>query len=841
MFEAKPIVRGIALAFGGLAMAGVFALPAQAQQQSSDTQALERVEVTGSGIRRADAESSLPVTVITREQIESSGANTVAELMRTSTFASAGNFRPQSGSSAQSLSTVDLRGLGARRTLVLLDGRRLPKAPMIGDSVDMNIIPLAAVERIEILSDGASAVYGSDAIGGVVNIITRKNFEGLEFMLGASNPITKGGSREEMSAVYGVSSEKGRIVAGFGRTEREMVYTRERPWGSELGVTTYGNNYRVINADDSLGPVTALPGGCSDPGFWITESGSCSYNYNSVAADEAQLTNSSLFARGEININADWQAFVSASVSRVESFGRYAPTPGVVVIPASASQNPTGGASDVALYHRFAAAGNRDTSTENNLYDALAGVVGRIGTVDIEAGLRSSESKYTELGRGYIVGSLAEQAIVAGDYNIYNPTSTSEDVLNSIQATINREAYFKQKDAYAKATFDLFRLEGGVSRLLVGADYRKEEYSDQYDSLQEAGVILGSAGNSAGGDRNVKSGVLELLLPVTKTLEFDLAGRYEKYSDYGSDFAPKASVKWQPIRSLALRGSVGKGFAAPSLPILTQRDQFSAESVHDPVTCQVFGGTAAACNAPSSSVQVDTYYIANPELKSEDSTQYSFGAVWDATSWASLKADFWHTKIEDTITQVTAQDIIDRDNGDDPRAIPSGLGIVRNADGSILSVTAGYANEGVLKASGIDWGALFHYKTPFGAFSHNLQVSHVLKYEVDGSELKGTLGLPKLRASLQNAWRYAWTNVAWNVNLIGSNYDDKEAYVGTYVTHDLALDVLPPFSKGTKLTVGLVNAFDKRPTLVSYDGRNFNFYLYDSYGRTPYIRLTHKF
>lgn len=823
--------------FGPLLSAGA----AWAQQATSEPapSSLERVEVTGSAIRRADAETALPVTVITRQQLESSGANTVAEVMRNATFASAGNFRPQSGSSAQSFAEINLRGLGSQRTLVLLDGRRLPQAPMLGESVDMNTIPLAAVERIEILSDGASAIYGSDAIGGVVNVITRKNFEGLAFTWGTSKPENEGGDRNELSAVFGLSGDKGRLVGGFGRTERQMVYTRQRPWGSAQGVSNYGNNYRVINADGTLGPVTAVPGGCTDTNFWTTAAGTCSYDFNKVAADEAALTNSSLFLRGEMNLNADWSVFLNTSVSRVESFGRYAPVPGLVEVAAGSPNNPTGGASDILLYHRFAAAGNRDNNTENNLYDVMAGVQGRIGSIDIEAGVRNTESKYLELGRNYIVRPLAEQYINSGEYDIFLPSQNPAEILNSIKATISRDAFFKQQEAYGRATFDLFSLAGGMSRLSLGAEFRTEDYADQYDSLQEAGVIEGASGNSAAGSREVLSGMVELLLPVTKTVEVSLAGRYERYSDYGNDFAPKASVRWQPMRGFVLRGSVGQGFRAPSLPILNAQPQFSAESVVDPRTCTAFGGSD--CNRTQ--VQVDTYFIANPTLKSEQSDQYSLGFVWDVTRNVNVKADYWNTKIDDTITQIGAQDIIDRSNGDDPRSIPSGLGITRAADGSIVEIRAGYANEGTLKASGLDIGAGVNYQVAgVGNFRHDLLVSWMMKYEVDGSDLiaEKDQGLPEYRASLQNAWRLGQFNAAWNVNYIGKNGTGRFA-TKEYTTHDVAFDWAPTFSKGTKLTVGVVNLFDKMPELVPYEGRNFNFYLYDSYGRTPYVRVSHKF
>jgi len=177
MFKKSRITTAALLALGST----VLVTGVQAQQAASTDQ---RVEVTGSRLKRAQTEGALPVTVIDRAAIEASGQVSVAELMRDSTFSSFGNFKPQSGSSAQALADIDLRGLGSNRTLVLVDGRRISKAPFSGQSQDLNQIPLAAIERIEILSDGASAVYGSDAIGGVVNVITRKNFNGMQITYG---------------------------------------------------------------------------------------------------------------------------------------------------------------------------------------------------------------------------------------------------------------------------------------------------------------------------------------------------------------------------------------------------------------------------------------------------------------------------------------------------------------------------------------------------------------------------------------------------------------------------------------------------------------------------------
>lgn len=846
MFKKSKVCTAVALAFGG--SVGLIAMPAFAQEAAPAVQKIERVEVTGTRIKRADAEGALPVTVIKREELEASGSTTVAEFMRTSTFSSTGNFRPQSGSSAQSFAGIDLRGLGSARTLVLLDGRRLPKAPNVGDSVDLNTVPMAAVERIEILTDGASAVYGSDAIGGVVNIITRKDFEGIAGVVGYTDPEIKGGARKEASVLVGVQGEKGRIVMGASKTGRGMVYTRDREWGQELGVSSYGNNYRLPSgAYTSIGNLRGDPTvGCSDANFWLADNGSCSYNFNAVAADEAQIDSQAFFARGETQINDDWKAYVNASVTNTSSFGRYAPTPAQLTVAANTPNNPT--SAPIVVRHRTAAAGNRDTGTDAWLSNVAAGFQGKIAkNIDLDVGAAYTRSVYKELGRNYIVRPILEQYANSGDYDLYNPSANPEEVLSAIKATTSRDGLFKQTDFYAIGTFyDLFQLPGGGVSLLASVETREEQYADIYDSLSEAGVIEGSAGNSAAGKRRVSGAALEMVFPITKTLEASAAGRFDKYSDYGNDFSPKVSLRWQPMKTLTLRTSFGEGFRAPSLPQLHQKESFSAEAVFDPTTCLAFGGKTGGgipasqdCNR-AATVQVDTYTLANSALSSEQSKQFSVGAVWDVLPAISIKADYAKIKIDNRITLIGAQDLIDRSNGSDPRAIPAGLSVIRNSTGAIDRVQMGYANEGTLQGEYLDASITGRWRSAtWGNFDHELRYSNTLSYDDDGTEFRGTLGLPHYRATLSNNWKRGAFGVSYNLNVTGRNYDDPETPVGTYVTHDIQGTWSTPW--GGKLAVGLVNAFGKMPSLIPYDGRNFNFYLYDAYGRQAYVRLEQKF
>lgn len=825
MFKRTKVSAGVLLALGS-----VLALP------TMTAVAQDRVEITGSRIKRVDAEGSLPVTVVTREELQASGVTTVAEFVRTMPFAQAGNYRPQSGSSAAGYAGADLRGMGAERTLVLLDGKRLPKAAQVGSSPDMNTIPMAAIERVEVLLDGASAIYGSDAIGGVINFITRKDFQGAEVSVGYTDPVTDGGSKREFSAMLGLAGDKGRLVGGFTNTKRGMVFTSQRPWGQARQGSVYGNNAYVLSTGAYV-PLPGPDGTCESigPNFWTNaSSGLCVFDYSKVAADEQQIENQALFLRGEYRFSPDWSIYVNSSISRVDSFGRYAPVPGAVLLDASSPGNPLG--EDIYLLHRYAAAGNRDDYATTTLYDYGAGIKGTIGKLDVEFGGRMTESSFKRLGYNYIVNAIAIKAINDGDYTPTNPYGATEATLNSIKATISRDALFNSKELYANATTSLFRMDGGDAAVYFGLEHRQENYVDQYDSLSEAGQILGSAGNSAGGTRKVSAVSGEVLFPISKKLEATLSARFEEYSDYGSDFSPKASVKFKPMPNLALRASVGTGFRAPSLDILTQKTTFSAESVEDARTCMV-----VPCDSQGF-VQRDTYFTANPSLKSEQSEQFSLGAVWDATPNISLKADYWSVKITDVIGQVSAQEIVDRSNGDDPRAIPAGLGLTRSpATGAITQILAGYANEGTLKTNGLDVSLVGRWNAPFGKLRHNLTWSHMFEYDTDGDDLAGTQGIPKDRITLTNNMTRGPLDLSWNVNYIGQNGSGNKS-TDAYITHDVQVNWSPSMLvKGAKLTLGALNLTDERPELISYDGRNFNFYLYDSYGRQLYVRYTQAF
>lgn len=854
MFRKTRISAAAVVVLGGIT--ALTAMPVVAQPAAT-RQAAQTIEITGSRIKRVDAEGALPITTFSRADLEASGASSVAEFVRNLTFSSAGNFRPQSGSSAQSFAGIDLRGLGEERTLVLLDGRRVVKAPNVGNASDLNSIPMAAIERVEVLTDGASAIYGSDAIGGVVNFITRKNMEGGRLSVEVTRPSLSGGDRESASALFGITGQKGRALVGVSTNSRDIVFSNERPWG-EAGIagSTFSNNF--MNFPGSAG-ANAVPGGCAAANFRLVPntapgaaagSQTCLYDFRATAADEAAIKNKSMFLFGETRINDDWSAFVQGTVSRVSSFGRYAPTPSspflgqsFIRVPVTSPNNPTAGtanARELQLRHRFAAAGNRDTSTENNVYDVIVGTQGVFAGADIEAGIRWTTSKYNEIGRGYIVGSIAADFIASGRYNIFDPFSNSAETLQAITATIGRDSVYKQSMAYVNGSKPIFKMDGGMAAVSVGAETRSETYSDIYDSLSEAGQVVGSAGNSSSGSRDVTSVYGELLLPVMKNLELSFAGRYEKYSDFGNNFAPKASLSWKPIDAVKVRASVAQGFRGPSLDILNAKTTFSATSVIDARTAVVVGAS------PTAATQISEFRVSNSALKAEKSDQFSIGAAWDVTPMISVKADYWSVSIKDAITLLGGVTLVNRDNGVSPLAIPAGLSVIRNATtGAIERVNAGYANEGTVKTDGLDLGATLNFKLgAYGSTTHSFGYSRLMSYKVNDVEVAGEYARPKDRASIGNKWTMGNFDAAWNINVIGSSIDFNAngsiaGNLPTYVTHDLQLGYATPWNG--KLIVGAVNITEKLPKVDEYSGRPFEFALYDYYGRQVYVRYSQSF
>jgi iron complex outermembrane receptor protein len=839
---------------------------------------LDAIEVTGSRLGRVAMEGALPVTVISREDILASGKISVADALRTSTFNSFGSFTSISGSSGQGQTVVSLRGLGSNRTLVLVDGRRIATSPSLqGNGVDLNTIPLAAVERVEMLSDGASAIYGSDAIGGVINVILRKDYSGVEIAAGIGLPDNPGADEQDASIVAGVSSGDSRMLFGASYTNEEPIFLRDRGYSRSTlpepnadgsynfsqttGLSGFGNT--VMNADFTQ-TFRVDSAACEDnPGFYqlIDDVGNftgvqggnmCGFDFTQFAADTTELTTTSVFVKYGYDISLDLGFEITATYAQSESFGRFAQAPDLLFVPAEAPTNTFG--EDVNVFHRFAPLGTRDNRTRSGVLSVLPVLTYTYDLLDFEVGARISRFTFTGLGSGYLLRSAAAAAAESGAYNPFDLENPGDETtLDSMTVTTTRDGLTEYREIFGTVRAPLFEMPLGTVYSAFGAEYRKERFFDNYDSQSEAGEVGGSSGNSSDGKRNAYAFFGEIGMPVYEGVEVDVAARYDHYSDAaGGAFSPKVSARWQAQDNLTVRGSVGKGFRAPLLSELNAKDSFSAESARDLVICREAGVPDSQC----AEAQYNTFITANPNLDPETSTQFGFGVAMQPVEWADFTLDYYNITIEDSLTTYSAQSLIFRELLGQP--LPEGTAVNRRDNGSIDSIITTTDNIAEIQTDGLDLLVNTRFALgDWGLLRPSLAATWVLSYKVDDGVLPARdevddPGVPEYRVTASVPWTYGSFTTTWNTTYIpptAASADPgspdplalvQNGHVASNIVHDLQLSWESPWN--STLLVGVRDLFDRGVST------NFNltspFYdqtLYDPVGRMPYARFVQRF
>jgi iron complex outermembrane receptor protein len=867
-----------ALSVGAVGLPAVFALPALAQDDSSDdASTLDRIEVTGSRIKRVDIEGPTPITVISREDLQLSGDLSVADALRSSTFNTLGSFQQASGSSAQSQATIALRGLASNYTLILLDGRRIAGSPVLGAaSQNLNAIPFAAVERVEILRDGASAIYGSDAIGGVVNIILRKDYEGLEISGSVERPTRGEPNANSGSITGGVSGDRGNMTFVVDHQERGMMYNADRANGipgldpgvglSALGYP--GSAYVYDSTDgsfdgDFVGAFadprcpTALN---SDPLFPNSvvvnnDYGSlCYFNFSAVAANEASLRRDSVMVNGNFDISDNVSAFTRVTVNSSKSFGRYAPTPITNPFPTISGDNPNnpyGG--DALLLLRFVPGGNRDNDVRDRMFDVLFGVQGQVdwfGGADWEVAMHHNRYDVDTVGKGYLLRTALQPLIDSGEYNPFGDPNDPANLAAVAAASHTTQRYSESRYAGldGQINFDLFEMANGPVGFAAGFDYRDERFSDDVDAQASAGNVSGTSGGDASGERAAYAVFAEAVFPLLPTLNLDVAARYDHYNDFGNSTNPKVSLEFRPFEQLLLRGSWSTGFRAPGLSNLYQSPLQSFNAAIDTRACQGGVPNFQAPFNPCNSRQYENVSGGNPNLTSEESENWSIGAVYSPIDRLTLSLDYYNIELEDQVGTLTLQQVLNLEaqNGGSPF-------VTRNpATGAITLVNLQQQNIAGTNTAGIDFNVDYSFDTSFGTLSQSLVVSYIDKYELDQgtgvfADQLDQAFFPDKRANLTLGWARGDFSATVIGALIGSSEEltARNGALGTRIPTWVTWDVQGSWSApwNGKVTLGIRNIADKDPPLDN-TLLTSPFYVntqYDWLGRVPYVRYEQKF
>ena len=781
-----PLAHSISSALAGSMLLLVGALASSSAMAQDQATNLDRITVTGSNIPRTNTETPSPVQVVTRQDIDRSGKTTVAEYLQTLTSDGAGSIPKTFGNGfAGGGAGISLRGLGAGSTLVLLNGRRMATYGLADDGqkvfTDLSTIPLDAVERVEVLKDGASAIYGSDAIAGVVNIILRSDFEGaiLRGSYGLSGDsdgdakkatLTAGTgdiATDGWNAFFSLDVGKTDAIKISDRKDRKWIGTGDlRRWGIAAsdaqfltgaflnGATSGGSgpngsvfDDRNVDADNPafLVPLPGCQSVTNIPGQTdasIAEDG-CLYDavqqFRDLSPKEEYVN---VFGRASFAYGEGGEIYTEIGYSKKETVFSNTPSgvsgswgypggprnassgPGAVVLSPTHPDNVIPGQASRLRYTAWDV-GPRVTTNTNEFTRFLVGTKGNWGEWGYDTAFLHSGTELTNKRTGFlryssVLCALGDPACAGGTWRIGdNASQTPQSVYDAISPTIS---------ARAKSSLDMFDftisrslmdLKGGPLGLAFGTEWRKTSNSLTPQTFTDIGQIIGLGYSAYDGTQNVYAGYAELSAPVLEQLELSAAVRYDKYESGEGKATPKLGVKWTPADWIALRASYAEGFRAPNPAENGDGGLAAFSNARDPVRCAI--DPANECTARSVAIITRP----NKDLKPEESKSYSVGIVLQPTSTTSLTVDAWEIKRTNEIAQGSTADAIAAGN---VLRDANNIGGVANS-GTILAVNTAYVNANSSRVRGIDTDIRQTFDIGPGQLEMDLQWSHVLKFE----------------------------------------------------------------------------------------------------------------
>jgi iron complex outermembrane receptor protein len=926
-FERKKIALALSLALGG-GGAIVGAAPALAQDI--------RVEVTGSSIRRVDAETALPVTIVTREEIAQTGVNNTADLLATlPSVAALGGISLTAGAglSIYGQSSVSLRGLGANRTLVLVNGRRLVDFAglLTGDAVNVNAIPISAIERVEVLRDGASAVYGSDAVAGVINFILNKEFVGAEVGGQYGAPTRSGGGESWNAYIVGgwgtLAKDKFNVNASFAYSKEEALFGADRDFASVgtvlpyfvSGATGQGNIEGAYKPGTGSAANGTWQEGTIQPG-WGGSPGS-GYGNPLAASNQCEAinmrknpTNTSKGApfcnfdtapfvgllpeseRYTANVNLTWQITDNVQLFAEGIYAHQEVIQTIQASPVRRSFNLTNSAfqdkgidpvlliypsnpnyqiaanylnaqgfgsivgQPLGITSRVQDFGGRQSTDEADQWRAVVGLRGTAWNQDWELSYYHNESKVDgTVSAGYF--STTEYARLVQNSNDWNPWSLQQSA--EFNAKLPAAAYIgptvsatsKSDTVDGKISGEAWKLPSGPMMYAAGFNWVKQSYESNPSPAMTSGDIAGLGGAAAAldVDRDVFALYGELNIPIVKTVEATVAGRWDDYSDFGGTFNYFATVRWQPAKELVLRAAYGTGFRAPSL-----------QDLYYPVIL----GSSAQFNDPvtgEQDLQVNEYTGGNANLQPEKSDQLSLGIVWQPLRQFSATVDWFRINLEDIIATPATQDVVSGNANGNPAYANA---VVRDASGNIETVTSVTVNSGDATVQGFDvalqWKDTFSWGTP----SIGLLGTYIQKFDqtTPGGVEQGKVGTivtptgdPVLDADTGGVvprWKHALTfgyeYGPWQATVIqnyyrsyemGNDLNGDRRYTGNQSIWDVQFAWTG--YKGLRLALGVKNVLDADPPIFIPVSNQFqsgyDAAMYDPRSRFVYGSVSWKF
>ena len=823
----------------------------------------ERIEVTGSRIKRTEIEGVSPVLILDQDTIRKSGSPTVSDLLNKLSISAQGSYSaPVVSDTRGTVTSVNIRGLGSSNTLVLLDGRRLPDEAGKG-TVDLSTIPMAAVERIEILKESASAIYGSDATGGVVNIITKKDLNGSIVYASGMTPKLEGNASTEFAYLTGVSNRNFRNMTILNYRHQEPIYYRDRDWTKGgLSFFSYPANY-VFEAEGYK--ITPHPN-CEAPANQRIDTGDggpepvCSYNFSNTMAFSPEITQLGVLNNFEYNINDEITLFSTIRATKNTHVWNMAPNAGSFTIPQDVAQaNLTRLGlvdaeipADVELYYRGLPWGLRQWEEEKTVLGATAGLKGSLSpTWDWSLSVGHTESKKdTVNAQGFMLVDELVSAIEAGEFNPFETTLGADSL-----AVVDRARYepftIIETDANTynfDVTGELFEIAGGPVGLAAGLARSELGYKKQIDTQSERGNVFGvTEDKGADGSREVNAAYMEVSVPLLENLEFQLAARYDQYSDFGSTTNPKFGFRYLPTNRVMIRGGAGTGFKAPTLDEIYKGTTLGLLNLTDTPTCE--STNIDECPL-TTEVEIET--TGNQDLDEETSVGYTLGLVTEPLDGFSIGVDYWYVRIKDIVKEMEPQDILD--HVADGRSF-DGVTITRQGgapDGRLERIVVPTMNLGESEDSGVDLTVDYRVRT--GTHRWDLHSEYSRKFYARSVPFPGEPKEDTLGDRGEPRWRDV-TSVSDTIakahtftlrqNVIGKQESENSAdtEIGSFTTIDAQYAWSHPWDG--ILTFGALNVLDRSfpedPTERNGDDNRRVAELFGPDGITYYVKAEQVF